>query len=303
MHEVSTRAVCGSYILVTACRNEAAYLEAMVDTVLSQTAPPLAWAIVDDGSTDGTGALATVLAANTPYVVIETAATDRSRSFASQVYAQQDGYARLAGLESDYIGFLDADIRLPVDYYESLMALMAREADIGLAGGALKDSDGVNLDDVRRGSEAYHVAGGIQFFRRDCFESIGGYRAVEGGGQDTVADIMVLMNGWRVRVFPSLSAVHLRPEGSTPASSMRIGLQLGQRAYLVGYHPIFYVAHCLRRLRRGPATAAWQCVGFLAACLRRPARPVTKQFVRFHRATQRARVKSFLLGVFRHGSA
>ena len=43
-----------TYALVTPARNEAAFIEQTIRSVIAQTAPPRKWIIVSDGSTDGT---------------------------------------------------------------------------------------------------------------------------------------------------------------------------------------------------------------------------------------------------------
>ena len=42
------------YVLITAARNEATCIERTIASVARQTRPPAAWAVVSDGSTDGT---------------------------------------------------------------------------------------------------------------------------------------------------------------------------------------------------------------------------------------------------------
>src|SRR5438105_13923422 len=46
--------MCSVYVLVTPARNEAKYIEGAIKSVVAQTARPLKWVIVSDGSTDGT---------------------------------------------------------------------------------------------------------------------------------------------------------------------------------------------------------------------------------------------------------
>ena len=43
-----------SYVLISPCRNEAAYMTQTLDTVIDQSIRPAKWVIVDDGSTDET---------------------------------------------------------------------------------------------------------------------------------------------------------------------------------------------------------------------------------------------------------
>ncbi len=43
------------YILISPCRNEAAYMRQTLDSVVEQSEKPAKWIIIDDGSTDETG--------------------------------------------------------------------------------------------------------------------------------------------------------------------------------------------------------------------------------------------------------
>ena len=222
-----------SYVLVSACRNECGYIDGLIEAVSSQTVRPVRWIIVDDGSTDSTAARAEAQVKNVPFLQVVKMSSERSRSFASQVYAAQHGYQLLKDLAFNFIGFLDADIRFGPDYYSQLIDLFQADHRLGLCGGTVVDKYKDRLIDIRKGSQDYHVAGGVQFFRRQCFEQIGGYTPIEGGGQDTIADIMAMMNGWKVRVFPEIQAFHLRPEGFAKDGVFQRGIKRGQEFYLI----------------------------------------------------------------------
>ena len=43
-----------SYLLISPCRDEAAYMRETLDTVIAQSLRPARWVIVDDGSSDET---------------------------------------------------------------------------------------------------------------------------------------------------------------------------------------------------------------------------------------------------------
>src|SRR5271166_1220639 len=178
------------YALVSACRNEGGYIGGLIEAISAQTVRPIRWIIVDDGSTDDTAARAEAQAANLPFLQIVRMPSDRPRSFASQVFAVQHAYELLKNLSFEFIGFLDADIRVGPDYYSRLIDCFQADPYLGLCGGAVIDKYEDRLVNLRKGSEDFHVAGGVQFFRRQCFEQIGGYIPIEGGGQDTIADIM-----------------------------------------------------------------------------------------------------------------
>lgn len=285
-----------SYVLVSACRNEENYLDGLARCIAAQTIPPLRWIIVDDGSTDRTHEVAVGWATRLPYLQVVRMPGGRPRSFSSQVYAAQHGSEIARSLNYDFIGFLDADILVEPGYYERLMEHFEREPGLGLGGGVVIDQHPGRQENIRAGSEEYHVAGGVQFFRRACFERIGGYTPIDGGGQDTIADVMTLMHGWRICSFSDLPAMHLRPDGFAKDNVWTRGMKWGRKFYLLGYHPLFYFGQCLRRIGRRPVLVGAFCqfVGFVLAALRREPRPVTKDFIAFLRASQLRRLRGML---------
>jgi biofilm PGA synthesis N-glycosyltransferase PgaC len=284
-----------SYVLVSACRNEEAYIEGLIETIAAQTVPPVRWIIVDDGSTDETYARAAA-GGNLPFLQIVKMPGGRPRSFTSQVFAAQHGYEQLRELRFDFIGFLDADIRVDRHYYERLMGCFRADPGLGLAGGTVIDQYENRTENNRKGSEDFHVAGGVQFFRRSCFEQIGGYLPISGGGQDTIADVMSMMHGWRICALPHLEALHLRPDGFGNDDVFQRGMKWGRKFYLLGYHPLFYWAQCVRRLGRRPIVIGSVCqlLGFVVAARKREARPVSVEFVRFLRKMQMRRLRAAL---------
>src|SRR5271167_199932 len=57
-----------SYVIITACRDEARYARSTLDSVVAQTVLPALWVIVDDGSTDDTPAILAEYAARHPFI-------------------------------------------------------------------------------------------------------------------------------------------------------------------------------------------------------------------------------------------
>ena len=282
-----------SYVLVSACRNEERYIDDLIEAISTQTVRPVRWIIVDDGSTDDTAARAEAHVANAPFLQVIKMPSGRPRSFASQVYAAQHGYELLKDLSFDFIGFLDADIRVGPDYYSRLVNFFRGDPHLGLAGGAVIDKYEDRLVNQREGSEDFHVAGGVQFFRRQCFEQIGGYTPIEGGGQDTIADVMTRMMGWKLRAFPELQALHLRPDGFVKDGVFQRGIKWGQKFYLIGYDPLYYLGQCLFRITSRPYILASFAMlfGFVWAHCKAAPRPVTPEFVQFLRALQRRQMR------------
>jgi biofilm PGA synthesis N-glycosyltransferase PgaC len=284
------------YALVTACRNEALFIRELIATVTSQTARPKKWVIVDDNSSDSTFELAQAAGKQYDFIDVRRANSNRTRSFSSQVYAQQEGYEALRGTGFEFIGFLDADIQLPSDYYERILAFLESDESLAIAGGLVVDRQGGSLNRQRLKSLDHHVAGGVQFFRRQCYEEINGYAPIEGGGQDTVAETMCMMRGWEVRSFADVVAYHLRPSEGDAHTHFRAGVRWGQMCYNLGYHPLYYGTNTIMRFFGRPSIrlAGGQAYGFCQASIRAKARPVSTEFIKFVRKRQMQKMWKFV---------
>ena len=283
------------YVLISACRNEKNYIDALIDTVSNQTVKPMRWVIVDDGSVDETYERAKAKRNGLNFIRLVKRPLSQKRSFASRVYALQYGYDLIKGLNFEYIGFLDADIRFQENYYERLIEYFHFDKKLGLAGGLVVDKYDDRIVNIRSGSEDYHVAGGVQFFRRECFKQIGGKTPVH-GGEDVISDIKSMMSGWKVESIPDIEVIHLRPKTFDNQGACQNGLAWGKKFYSLGYHPLYYFGQCLRRIGSQPIPLAsfWRIFGFILATLKTEPRYVSADFVTFLRKLQIKRIKKML---------
>src|SRR5271157_3693961 len=76
-----------TYVLITAARDEAKFIELTIKSVVSQTARPLKWVIVSDGSTDATDNIVRKYAAEYPWIELVRMPERRERHFAGKVHA------------------------------------------------------------------------------------------------------------------------------------------------------------------------------------------------------------------------
>ncbi len=83
------------YVLVTPARNEEAFIEKTIETVIRQTVLPAKWVIVNDGSTDATGSIVGKYAASHNWVELVNLPVRNDRNFAAKVYAFNAGQERL----------------------------------------------------------------------------------------------------------------------------------------------------------------------------------------------------------------
>src|SRR5262245_17925388 len=110
-----------SYILITPARNEEAYIEITIQSVISQKYLPKRWIIVSDGSTDRTDEIVQKYLIENSWIELLRMPEKRERHFAAKVQCFNAGYERIKDMYYDIIGNLDADISFESDYFAFLL--------------------------------------------------------------------------------------------------------------------------------------------------------------------------------------
>jgi GT2 family glycosyltransferase len=278
------------YVLITAARNEEAYIGVTLAAVIAQHTLPAKWIIVSDSSTDRTDAIVESYAAHYSFIELRRLDSRESRNFGAKADAVQAAYGSLQETDFDYVGNLDADVSFGPDFYQNLIAEFENNAKLGVAGGTRYDLINGSFHKVRCSRSS--VGGPFQMFRRRCFTDIGGYRPLPCGGIDAVAETMARMKGWEVESFPDIKAYHHRYTGTASTGVLRSRFKAGIRDYLLGYDPLFHFLRTIRNLPDHPVvlgSSMW-LGGFLWAALNRKQRPVPESFVRYLRSEQRERM-------------
>jgi biofilm PGA synthesis N-glycosyltransferase PgaC len=284
----------GVYVLVTPARNEAAFIELTLESMVAQTIPPLKWVIVSDGSTDGTDDIVARYAAEHPWIELLRMPERPERHFAGKVHAFNAGYERVKGLPYQVIGCMDADISFDREYFAFLLDKLASNPELGLVGTPFKDD---SMYDYRFVS-IEHVSGACQLFRRECFEAIGGYVPMKSGGIDHVAVITARMKGWKTRTFTEKICHHHRKIGTAQHGRLKSKFRDGALDYALGGHPLWEVFRTGYQMTKRPYVIGGLSLftGYLSAALRRTARPVSSDLVAFRRREQMCRLRTFLTG-------
>lgn len=283
------------YVLMTAARNEEAHIEKTIRSVIAQTILPQKWVIVSDGSVDRTDEIVNQYAATHDFIMLLRQSADQKRNYGAKARALKLAYEQFANLDYDFVGNLDADVSFAPTYYEETLGKFDANERLGVAGGMRFDLLNGQFRKIR---PALNSAGGpTQFFRRTCYEKIGGYLPLRFGGLDTVAETMARMHGWEVETFPDLEVFHYRPTGTAGAGQIRAKFKAGILAYSVGYHPLFELARCVFRMfDKPPLIGSFSLLaGYCWASLKRYERQVPQDFVRYLRAEQSARLRSLFL--------
>ena len=278
-----------TYVLITPARDEEATIERTIQAVLSQTVQPIEWVIVSDGSTDRTDEIVRAAATAYPWIWLLPLPPRPQRSFAAVVHATEAGVRALETTEYDYVGLLDADVCFETDYFEKLIEQFEVSPKLGLAGGVVIDL-GQPKDRFPRNRN--DVPGAAQFFRRRCFEELGGLFAIPEGGWDALTCARARMLGYETRLLTHLVLDHLKPRNISEGGRLRRLWQLGVRDYALGYHPLFEVLKCLSRLFASPmliGSIAWW-IGYCFAAIRHRERLIPKDLLEFLRGEQKRRL-------------
>jgi len=287
------------YVLITPARNEATFIQKVLDSVASQTRLPARWVIVDDGSTDPTAQIVESYAARFSWIELLRRPQHLERSFAGKVHAFNAGLERVQSIDFKVLGNLDADVSFEPDYLQFLLEKFASDPKLGVAGTPFLESRYDSARDSFEGEN--HVAGGCQLFHRQCFEEIGGYIPNPAGGIDWIAVTTARMRGWKTRSFPEKRFQHYRTLGTAERGVLRSLYSYGEKDYYLGGSPIWELFRVAYRMTKKPALfgGAALFLGYGSAALRRMKRPVSLELMRFHRREQMKKLRTIFRTLLR----
>ncbi len=284
------------YVLVTPARNEEQFIESTIQSVVAQTWRPLRWVIVSDGSTDRTDEIVSRYAVAHDWIELLRMPERKERHFAGKAFAFSAGKARLDGLPYEVIANLDADITFDKDYFQFLLGKLAVDPLLGVVGTPYVEKSGEIFD--YKFTSLDHVSGACQVFRRECYEAIGGYSPVKVGTIDCIAVISARMRGWRTRTFTAKVSHHHRKVGTAQRGLMKANFYTGVMDYAMGNHPLWQLSRTLYQITRRPFVVRGLALGagYLWALIRHAKRPVSAEFIAFHRREQMERLKNKVTG-------
>lgn len=286
------------YILITPARNEEAFIEKTIESVVSQTVRPVRWIIVNDGSTDGTGRIIGQYAAVYDWIEVLHMPERRDRSFAAKVHSFNAGYETVKAIEHHVVGNLDADVSFDKDFFSFLLDRLEKDPALGVVGTIFREAGGYRSDaDSFEGQT--HVSGQCQLFRRECFEAIGGYVPHRAGGIDWIAVTTARMIGWKTRSFREKSFFHHRSLGTAERGRLASAFSYGEKDYYLGGHPLWELFRVVYRMAKPPYIVEGLSLGagYAWACVRRIPRPVSPALMRFHREEQMRKLRAILRSV------
>ena len=287
-----------SYALITAARDEAAYIPTLLDAVTRQSVLPQHWLIVSDGSIDSTDEIVRNYRGKFPFIELSRLESGVKVGFSSKARALNIATHRILSGTCDFIGYLDADVSFGPSYLESLLSKFASDPRLGIAGGFIYEEKATVFRPRVTNSER-SVGGAIQMYRRQCLSDVGDFLPLRYGGEDWHAEVRARMAGWKVVAFPELPVYHHRPTASS-GGLLKGHYRQGLMDYAVGTHPLFEVVKAARRLGCKPLVigSAVRLTAFGIAAFRGDPRPVSQACVDFLRTEQTERLRHSLKRFF-----
>ena len=271
-----------TYAVITPARDEADNLPRLADCLTCQTAGPLEWLVVENGSTDDTVEVLAGLASThawISYLQMEGA----SSAIRGQpiVRALHKGIASLE-TTPDVVVVLDADVSFEPDFFARLLDAFANDPRLGIASGS-----GYELHRGRwrqRHLTGTTVWGATHAFRRECLTQVLPFD--ERLGWDGIDEFKANSLGWHTRLIRDLPFLHHRREGERDRSRWSARVEQGRVAWYVGYRPYYVALRAAFNLTRDPGGLGI-AVGYLGAALKRQPRIADSSVREYVRRQQR----------------
>jgi len=259
-----------------------------LDSMVAQTCPPTLWVIVDDGSTDETpDILAEYTQAHSWIRVVPKADRGHRAVGPGVIEAFYAGWDTIDQTAFSYLCKLDLDLDLPPRYFETLIERMEQDPRIGTCSGKPYIRQGSGLISERRGDEM--SVGMTKFYRRTCFEAIGGF--VREVMWDAIDCHKARQLGWIAASWdhPDLNFEHLRPMGSSQTSIYTGKRRHGFGQYYMGSDPLYFTATAVFRMSEAPYVLGGLAMlqGYVGAWIRQETRHEDVALTQFIRRYQR----------------
>lgn len=277
------------YVIVMPAYNEENFIGRAIESIAAQTLLPQRLVIVNDGSTDRTRSVIEGYQRAYPWIQLVNNDKKEQRAAGSKVVrAFYLGYHQIQDTY-DFLVKLDADLTLPVHYFERIAGCFKAAPKLGIAGGTIAIEE--NGEWVYENfSDIDHVKGAFKAYRRACFEQIGGLRASI--GWDTADELLARYHGWQIQVDPELQVRHYRVLGAE-TGAVKIRVKVGNGMYRLRYG--FFIT-LISAIKAGYLNKPYGLTGlavlwgWVQSFLKRDAFIVTAEEGRFIRRFRRGRM-------------
>ena len=217
--------------------NGEAYVREAVESILTQTFTDFELIIINDGSTDGSGAILRELAAGDPRIVLV------ERANGGLVSALNEGIERA---RADLIARMDADDVAMPDRFARQLARMLGEPDLGVLGSFIRIMDKAGRT-IRLGDYPVSVAEAARFMehgcpvahptvmmRREAVLKAGGYRKLFSHCEDYDLWLRISELGYGIANLPQ-PLLNYRMHGANVSAVHRNTQELGTMVALLAH--------------------------------------------------------------------
>jgi biofilm PGA synthesis N-glycosyltransferase PgaC len=237
-----------TYVVITPARDEGLYIEKTILSMLAQTILPHEWIIINDGSTDNTGAIADMYAKRHSWIkVLHRKNRGFRKSGGGVVEAFNAGYSTIATGGWNFLVKFDADLSFGPDYFEQCFKYFFEEPTLGIGGGDVYHNINGSLELEK--NPRFHVRGATKIYRKACWDDLGGL--IQAPGWDTLDEVKANMLGWTTHSFTDLKLIHHKYTGSADGT-WGGWIKNGRANYISGYHPLFMAVKCIKRAFKKP---------------------------------------------------
>ncbi len=218
------------YYLIIPAHNEDEFIRLTLESLVSQTVLASKIVVVNDNSTDATAEIVSDFAKEYPFISLVNKTSEAIHLPGSKVIqAFHKGYETIDA-DYDIIVKLDADLILPLNYFETIINHFQSDDTIGMAGGfAYIEKNGEWI--LENLTDKDHIRGAFKAYRKACFTDIGGLKPAM--GWDTVDELLAKYFQWKVKTDASLIVKHLKPTGANYNKTARF--KQGEAFYSLGY--------------------------------------------------------------------
>ncbi len=238
-------------IVITPTRNESAHIPITLQCMSKQTRPPLKWIIVDDGSSDNTGEIVKEFMQNAGFIeYVRLSDRGYRKPGAGVVEAFYEGYKKIGQTDYDAIAKFDADQEFPPDFLAKIGEAFRKDPSLGITGPTQYERHGASGQLRKTMVPEGFVGGPHKFYRRQCFEDIGGL--IHRAGWDGVDAIRANMKGWTTGEIPDLAINHLRPTGTAKGEGLEKACEkYGDISYYMGGYFWYFMLRVAGRSLEG----------------------------------------------------
>lgn len=235
------------HIIITPVFNEEKNLEYILKSIVGQTQLPIKWVLVDDNSTDNSALIIKDFIKDFPWITYLFHPSEPKKVQGSKVIeAFNFGLNYLNDIEYEIISKIDADLELPIDYFEKIIHAFNKNPKLGIAGGKIQEYKNDEWSIIAQAP--YHVRGALKSYRKECFLEIDGLLPVL--GWDGLDEMTSMYKGWQTEII-NCNVKHYRP-ASTDYFPIKMQFKYGIANYKNGGNMLLALIRFLVKFKNKP---------------------------------------------------